>query len=58
MYSFPLLIVQGLMWVDSVGFFFLARLSVAPAVRFLFLVGGWGGTLPRCWPVDGCYLAH
>jgi hypothetical protein len=37
--SIPLLIVQGLVWADSVGFFFLARLSVAPAVRFLFLVG-------------------
>ena len=39
--SIPLLIVHGLMWADNVGlFFFLARLSVAPAVRFLFLVGG------------------
>ena len=38
--SIPLLIVQGLMWADSVGFFFfLARLSVASAVRFRFLVG-------------------
>ena len=38
--SIPLIIVQGLIWADSVGFFFfMARLSVAPAARFLFLVG-------------------
>ena len=38
--SIPLLIVQGLMWADSGDFFFfLARLSVASAERFLFLVG-------------------
>jgi hypothetical protein len=36
--SIPLLIVHGLMWTDNVGFFFLAHLSVAPAVRFRFLV--------------------
>jgi hypothetical protein len=38
--SIPLLIVQGLMWADNVGFFFLFRVSVVPAVRFLFLVFG------------------
>jgi hypothetical protein len=38
--SIPLLIVQGLMWAESVGFRFLHRVSVVPAVRFLFLVIG------------------
>ena len=38
--SIPLLIVQGLLWADSVGFRFLFRVSVVPAVRFLFLVVG------------------
>jgi hypothetical protein len=57
--SIPLLIVQGLMWADSVGFFFfLARVSVAPAVLFLFLVGGEA----RCHAVglllDGGCLAR
>jgi hypothetical protein len=28
------------MWADSVGFLFLFRVSVVPAVRFLFLVVG------------------
>jgi hypothetical protein len=28
------------MWTDSVGFFFLVRLFVVPAVRFLFSVVG------------------
>jgi hypothetical protein len=38
--SIPLFIVQGLMWVDGVGFLLLFCLSVVRAVRFLFLVVG------------------
>ena len=49
--SIPLLIVQGLMWAESVDFRFLFRVSVVPAVRFIFLVVG----VVRC-RVDGMLL--
>jgi hypothetical protein len=35
-----MIIVKGLMWAESVDFRFLFRVSVVPAVRFIFLVIG------------------